>query len=210
MLPALLLLQPLRADDVESLHIVNANLDFKPGWTLQLHTRVRTFENMGSFNQFRGGPILMVQVRPRVVGLAGYYYINQNRRVVHQDFSLHRVWAGGQVRVLRHPNWTADARSLAERFVSGQFPDYFRFRNRIMVTRNGGGRRLLPFVSAEALRQQNIWYARYTAGVQYRLSPKVLTSIGYEYRASPTGPPSHILATMVQFERIRRVPPHID
>jgi hypothetical protein len=212
LLPAVALANPPLSDDAESLHIVNANLDFKPGWTLQLHSRVRTFENMGSFNQFRVGPILMVQVKPRVLGLAGYYFIDQNRRVVYQDFHVHRVWAGAQVRAVRQPKWTMDARSVTERFISSEFKDYFRFRNRLMVNGNGNGtgKKWLPFVSAEVLRQQTIWYGRFTAGVQYMPNPGLLTSIGYEYRPSPIGSPSHILATMIQFQRVKRIPPHID
>lgn len=199
-------------DDVESLHIVNANLDFRPGWTLQLHTRTRTFESMSSFNQFRAGPILMVQFKPRLLGLAGYYFIDQNRRVTYQDFHVHRIWLGAQVRAVSHSRWLLDARTVTERFVSREFTDYFRFRNRAMVSANGNGngRRWLPFTSAELLNQQRIWYGRYTAGVQYRPGPGVLTSIGYEFRPSPIGSPSHILATMIQFERLRRIPPHID
>lgn len=206
------LLAQTSAHDAESLHIVNANLDFRPGWTLQLHSRIRTFERISSFNQFRAGPILMVQMKPRLLALAGYYFIQQNRRVTYQDFHLHRVWLGAQARVLSSRNWTMDARSVTERFISGEFTDYFRFRNRLMLNGNGDGtgRRWRPFVSGEVLRQQTIWYGRYTAGFQYRPGPGVLTSIGYEFRPSPIGSPSHILATMIQFERLRRIPPHID
>jgi hypothetical protein len=205
-----LLAAQTREDDAESLHIVNLNLDFRPGWTLQLHTRVRTFENISSFNQFRAGPILMVQLRPRLVGLAGYYYINQNRRVTYQDFHVHRVWAGAQVRAWDTPRWAWDARSLTERFISSEFRDYYRFRNRLMVTGAAPGRAWQPYASAELLRQQSLWYGRYTAGVQFRPARGVLASLGYEFRPSPIGAPSHILATMIQFERPRRIPPHID
>lgn len=198
------------AHDAESLHIVNVNLDFRPGWTLQLHSRTRTFESMSSFNQFRAGPILMVQMKPRLLALAGYYFIHQNRRVTYQDFHLHRVWLGVQGRVLSRRDWTMDARSITERFISSEFTDYFRFRNRLMLNGNGNGRRWLPFISGEVLRQQSIWYGRYTAGLQYRPVPGVLTSFGYEFRPSPIGSPSHILATMIQFERLRRTPSHID
>ncbi|MCL4793005.1 MAG: DUF2490 domain-containing protein [Bryobacteraceae bacterium] len=212
LLPVLAFANPPLTDDAESLHIVNLNLDFKPGWTLQLHSRVRTFENMSSFNQFRAGPILMVQLKPKLLGLAGYYFIDQNRRVVYQDFHVHRVWMGAQVRAVSRPMWTMDARSITERFISSEFADYFRFRNRLMVNGNGNGngKKWLPFISAEVLRQQTIWYGRFTVGMQYRPRRGVLTSLGYEYRPSPIGSPSHILATMIQFERLRRIPPHID
>lgn len=196
--------------DVESLHIFNLNLDFKPGWTLQLHSRVRTFENIGSFNQFRMGPILQVQLRPRVIGLAGYYWMDQNQRVIHQDFHLHRIWTGAQFRALQRPRWSVDARTVTERFVSSQFKDYFRFRNRVMWNANGSGRKWLPFASAEILRQQEIWYGRYTVGTQYRAGRGLVTAFGYEYRASPLGGGSHILATLIQFEGFRRMPPTFE
>lgn len=198
--------------DVESLHTFNANFDLRPGWTLQLHTRLRTFENVSAFNQFRAGPILMVQLRPRLLTLAGYYHTSHHERVTHRDFRVHRIWVGAQARVLNRSRWTMDARTLTERFVSAEFTDHYRFRNRVMVSGRGegNGRRWLPFVSAEVLRQQNIWYGRYTAGVQYRPRPGIMTSFGYEFRPSPNGPPSHVLATMIQFDRVRFTPPHID
>lgn len=198
-----------RADDVESLHIINMNLDLRPGWTMQLHSRVRTFENISAFNQLRLGPILMTQVRPRVLALAGYYYIDQNRRVVYQDFHIHRAWTGAQVRAAQRRYWSVDARSLVERFISSEFTDYFRFRNRAFLNLHPR-RGLMPFASAEALRQQNIWYGRYTAGVQWRAGLRGLMSVSYEYRPSPIGAPSHILATMLQFDTNRLTPPHID
>ncbi len=196
--------------DVESLHILNANWDFKPGWTLQLHSRVRTFENISAFNQFRVGPILQVRLHPRVIGLAGYYWKVQNRRVIREDFDLHRIWTGAQIRAVQKPRWSVDTRTVIERFVSSEFADYYRFRNRVMWNASGNGRKWLPFASAELLRQQEIWYGRYTAGTQYRPGGGVVLAFGYEYRASPLGGGSHIIATLIQFEGIRRMPPTIE
>lgn len=195
-------------DDVESLHAFNANLDFRPGWTLQLHTRVRTFENAGSFNQFRVGPILLWQAAPRFMLLAGYYYTEQNRRVIHQPYSLHRVFTGGQYRVLNREAWSLDARSALERFISSGFHDYWRWRNRALVswkTRAG-----LPYLSGEALVQQGIWYGRYTAGMQWKVRPKVIVGAGYEYRQAAAGPGSHVIATFVQWSAYTHTPPHMD
>lgn len=190
------------ADDLESLHVVNCNFDLKPRWTLQLHTRARTFEHVGSYNQARVGPILMWQASPRFTALTGYYYISQNTRVTHNPYSIHRVWGGGQYRVLRSESWSVDARGLMERFASARLSDYWRWRNRVMFnkfTRIG-----MPYVSGEALLQQGIWYGRYTAGMQWQVQKRLLVGAGYEYRDAARGPGSHIIATLFQWTAHRR------
>jgi len=197
-----------RGDDVESLHAFNVNLEFKPGWTLQLHQRIRTFENISAFNQYRVGPILLWQAKPRLTLLGGYYYIDQHRRVVHQPYSLHRIFAGGQYRVLLRESWSLDARSAMERFISTGFQDYWRWRNRALVswkTRIGS-----PYVSGEALLQQGIWYGRYTGGMLWKVHPKIVLGAGYEYRQALVGPGSHIIATTFQWTPYRRTPPHVN
>ncbi|GEM_PF-1272889 len=206
---AALAVRPMAADDLESLHIFNVNLDLKPGLTVQLHTRVRMFENISAFNQFRGGPILLWQAKPRFNVISGYYYIDQNTRVQHDPYSMHRVFGGGQYRVLRGEKWAVDARGLMERFISGEFKDYWRWRNRAMfswTTRAGE-----PFVSVEGLVQQGICYPRYAAGMQWKVHPRMIVGAGYEYRATPNSTPgSHIIATFVQWTAYRHTPPHID
>lgn len=199
---------PVLADDVESLHAFNVNLDFKPGWTLQLHTRVRTFESLGSFNQARGGPIFIWQAKPRFSTLLGYYFINQNTRVSHQPYSLHRVWGGGQYRLVQREAWSIDARAVLERFASASFKDYFRTRTRAMLNRRTPIGML--YLSGEALAQQNNWYGRYSSGLQWRLNPRVIFGAGYEYRQAPVGSGSHILATFLQWNAYRHTPPHVD
>lgn len=198
----------VQADDVGSLHTFNVNLDFKPGWTLQVHTRVRTFENISARDQFRVGPILLWQAAPRFTVIGGYYYIDQQRREVRNPFSLHRIFSGGQYRVLRGDTWSVDARSAMERFISTGFRDYWRWRNRGMV--NWSTRIGLPYVSGEALVQQGIWYGRYTGGMQWKVHPRVTLGAGYEYRQSPVGPGSHIIATFFQWSAYTHTPPHVD
>ncbi len=199
---------PLLADDIESLHIANINFDLKPGWTLQLHTRARTFEDISAFNQFRVGPILMVQVKPRFTALGGYYYIEQNTRVTHHTYPLHRVWGGWQYRFLRGESWSVDGRSLVERHISPQSHDYGRWRNRAMLNfRSPIG---MPYISGEALLQQGVWYGRYAAGLQWQVEKRVLLGAGYEYRQALAGPGSHIITTFFQWTAHRHTPPHID
>lgn len=210
LLPAAIFLASLRAfaDDVESLHVVNFNFDLKPGWTLQLHTRARTFENIGSYNQTRVGPILMWQAAPRFTALAGYYYINQSTRVTHDPYSLHRVWGGGQYRILRSETWSVDARSLMERFLSSEINGYWRWRSRAMFNRST--RIGMPYASGEALMQQGVWYGRYTGGMQWQLNRRLIVGTGYEYRDAPRGAGAHIIATFFQWTAHRHTPPHID
>ncbi len=194
--------------DTQSLHALNVNFDFKPGWTLQVHTRLRTQENLGSFNQFRAGPILLWQAAPRLTVITGYYYIDQNRPLDQRPYSLHRIFSGGQYRVVRRENWSLDARSAMERFISTGFKDYWRWRNRALVswsTRIG-----LPYVSGEGLVQQGIWYGRYTAGLQWKLRHKITFGAGYEYRQAPVGPGAHVIATLLQWSAYTHTPPHVD
>ena len=195
-------------DDVESLHTFNVNFDFKPGWTLQVHTRTRTFENISAYNQFRAGPILLWQAKPRFTVIAGYYYMDQNVRVIHRPYPLQRVFGGGQYRVLRREKWSVDARSVMERFISPEFRDYWRWRNRAML--NWSTRVGLPYVSGEALVQRGIWYGRYTGGMQWKVSSKVTLGAGYEYRQAAVGPGSHVIATFFQWSAYSHTPPHVD
>ena len=198
----------VHADDFESLHITNINLDLNRRATLQVHTRLRTFENAGSYNQFRVGPILSVQVLPRTGVLFGYYLIDQNRREVHTRYRIHRIWSGVQVRAINRNRFWMDTRAVAERFVSTELVDYWRLRSRAMIWRP------TPlgtaYLSGEALRQQRIWYGRYTAGLQWRLHQRLTLASGYEYRQSPAGGGSHIIATTLQWQGVVQTPQHVD
>lgn len=197
-----------RASDLESLHIINANLDLKPGWTLQLHSRFRTFKEASAFQQFRIGPILLWQAKPRLTLLGGQYFLTQEPRSGGPSYRVNRSWGGTQVRLISRPSFWLDGRTLAERHISAAFHDYWRMRARAMITFKARG--VQPFTGAEVLRQQNAWYGRYTAGVQWRIVPKALVSLSYEYRDAVTGPGSHVIATMIQFDGIRFVPAHVD
>lgn len=198
------------ANDVESLHNFNVNFDFRPGWTLQMHARVRTFEDMSAYNQFRVGPILMWQVLKRVNLIGGYYFTNQNTRVIHRDTDLQRYWGGGQLRWIAKRQWTLDTRHLIERFNPEPevLPDYWRQRHRALATINTP--KVQPFFGVEALRQQNRWYGRYVSGIQFRPVKRMLMGFGYEYRDAIAGPGSHVITTTLQFDAYRHTPQHID
>lgn len=195
-------------DDFGLLHITNANIDINGKSTLQIHTRVRTYHESSQFFQFRVGPIYMHAFSPRVLGLAGYYFISQDDEKKVANTATHRIWTGSQFRVLEAKRWAIDTRHLAERFVVMGKDDYTRLRNRAMlIYRNG---RLQPFTSFEALVQNGDWYERHAAGVQIATKNKVSYSISYEYRASPASRGIHLIATTIQFKAFRPGPPHID
>jgi hypothetical protein len=196
-------------DDFGLLHITNANLELTARTTLQLHTRVRTYHDSRNFYQFRAGPILIHQFTPRIGGLAGYYNMHQDDPSDPANTRIHRYWAGPQFRLLDTRHWAVDTRHLAERFAVSGKDDYTRVRNRgMLIYRNGA---LQPFASFEALMQDGDWYERHAVGVQFRTKSQVTYGIGYEYRASPTGPGIHLIATSIQFRAWRNGDlPHID
>lgn len=195
-------------DDFGLLHITNGNIELNGKSTLQIHTRVRTYYESSRFFQFRAGPIYMHAFSPRVLGLAGYYFISQDSEEKPANTVTHRIWTGPQFRVVEEKRWAIDTRHLAERFVVMGKDDFTRLRNRAMlIYRNG---RLQPFTSFEALVQNGDWYERHAAGVQIAAQNQVSYSISYEYRASPTGRGIHLIATTIQFRAFRLGPPHID
>lgn len=197
----------LAEDDFGLLHITNANLELSGKSTLQVHTRVRTYNNSSNFYQFRAGPILIHQFKPRVVGLAGYYYMNQDGPA-KANKQIHRFWAGPQFRVIDSRKWALDTRHLTERFAVSRGQDYTRYRHRAMLIYKNGA--LQPFASFEALLQNGHWYERHALGIQVRTRNELNYGISYEYRASPTGPGIHLIATTIQFRAWRHRPPHVD
>lgn len=195
-------------DDFGLLHITNANLEINGKSTLQIHTRVRTYHESSQFYQFRTGPIYMHAFSPRVLGLAGYYFISQDDESKAANSTTHRLWAGPQFRVLQAKRWAIDTRHLAERFAVMKKEDYTRIRNRAMLIYRSD--RIQPFASFEALVQNGDWYERHAAGVQIATKSQVSYSISYEYRASPAGRGIHLIATAIQFRAFRAGPPHVD
>ncbi|MBI5085733.1 MAG: DUF2490 domain-containing protein [Acidobacteria bacterium] len=207
-LAALLAASRLHAEDVESLHSLNVNLDFKRGWTLQLHGRVRTFENISTHKESRVGPILLWQARPRLTVLAGYYYTNQHARVTHTSSEVQRLWSGVQYRVARGEKWSVDTRGLVERFLPAGHPEYWRWRNRALLNRSTRIGEF--FASGEGLVQQGIWFGQYTSGLRWRVAPRVTLGMGYEYRQTAAGLSSHLIGTYFQWSAYHHVPPHTN
>jgi hypothetical protein len=205
LLVAILLALPhagLRAGDVESLHAFDFNFEIKPRWTVRLHTRARTFENIGAFNQFRVGPVVEWEAAPRLTALAGYYFIEQNTRVVHEPYEAHRMWSGAVFHLLKTMRWTLDARTVIERAASGRFEDYTRFRSGAKFARATAFGE--AYASGEAQLQQGIWYGRYTGGLEWRLGGPASLGVGYEYRDAARGPGSHVVGTYFEWDAYRQ------
>ena len=188
----------LQAADLESLHAFNVNWDLKPGWTLQLHTRGRTFENLGEYNQFRAGPILIWHASRRFTSLSGYYLTDQNARVAPQRFRVHRPWWAGQYRLVSGEKWALDGRAGVERMLSARFDDYWRGRGRLIVSR------ATPIgqatATSEGIRERGVWYGRLTAGLQWKIQKNMTFGAGYEYRDAARGQGSHVIATTLNWD----------
>jgi hypothetical protein len=199
-LPAVSLL----AADLESLHAFNVSFGLSLGWTLQLHARARTFENVGEYNQLRAGPILIWQASRRFTSLSGYYLTDQNTRLSHQRFRVHRPWWAGQYRLVSGEKWALDGRAAVERMLSARFDDYWRGHARIIVSR------ATPIghatATSEGLRERGVWYGRLTAGLQWKLQKNVTFGTGYEYRDAARGRGSHVIATTLNWDA-RPAPP---
>jgi hypothetical protein len=192
----------LRAEDAESLHTFNFNFEIQPRWTLQLHSRLRTFQNIGAFNQFRLGPVLEIEAAPRLTALAGYYHIRQNTRDTHEVYPAQRLLAGQEFRAIEAAGFTLDARSLVERHVPSRFEDYWRFRNRAWLARKTSFGEV--YTGGEALRAQDAWFGRFLAGVEWRLREGLDFAVGYEYRDAASGPGSHVVGTYFEWDAWRR------
>lgn len=199
-LTVFLCLPPLGASDVESLHTFNFNFGLNLDWSLQLHTRVRTFENVSAFNQFRAGPILTWNAAPRLKILSGYFFAEQNTRAVYEVYEVHRPWAGGEYLFFSGGGWDVEGRALLERFISSNFEDYWRWRARAKVNRPTPIGK--AYASAEVLRH-DIPIGRYTAGFRWKLDPQVTLGAGYEYRDAERGPGSHLISTILEWEVLR-------
>ncbi len=185
------------AGDVESLHIGNMAIELKRGWTLQLHSRLRTNHNISDLYQVRGGAIMQLQALPRLAGIAGYYYIEQEDSAGHL-FGVQRGFGGAQMRVWENQKAAVDARVLGERFFAGPGDDYTRGRWRLGASSKR--RSAAPFVSGEALRAQGVWTGRFAGGLQWTRRDGSQLATGYEHRQHPAGAASHVLFTVVQWQ----------
>ena len=104
---------PGRAQDQDlgSLHQFNFLSQRGERFRIMLHTRTRFFNNIGEFSQFRAGPILYWDWKPKLQVQAGYYVGTQRSDDTFR--TLQRPFAGTQIRVWSGHGLVSDWRTLA-------------------------------------------------------------------------------------------------
>ena len=194
---ALLLPLACGAQDWGSLHIVNANLPLGEKLLLQFHSRVRTNDNFGDYFQSRGGAIASYRVRPKMSLIGGYYFADEEARSgTRSDF--HRFFGGASF-VLPSPSKVRlEARSMLERFVGTSRGDYFRVRERMVMSFGTG--KVRPYLQLEGLVQQGIVTGRFGAGAQFLMSAGRDVSVGFEHRQLASGGYINLITTNFQFQ----------
>jgi hypothetical protein len=169
------------------------------------HLRVRTKPEGGGLFQIRTGPIFEIDLSDRVTLMAGSYFTRE------QDddrwATTHRPFAGGEV-MLWDRGFEVDWRSLLERFVVTQEPDYFRFRNRFRVSPPG---RTAPYAGVEIFVDgEGLRTVRYSAGVRRNFTDTFIVDFGYFFedrRPMPSGE-RHMFSTSFHWRnKIRRIDP---
>jgi hypothetical protein len=190
---------PGRAQDQDlgSLHQFNFLSQRGEKFRIMLHTRTRFFNNITEFSQFRAGPILYWDWKPKLQVLAGYYVGTQRSNATF--VTIQRPWAGMQIRVWSGERIGLDWRTLVERHIFSGPGDFTRVRTRAMANfqpRAGWQ----PYASAEALALKGHVIGRYTTGVNYANARGDLYGFGYEFRQDVGKPGTHIIATLVQFK----------
>mgnify|MGYP001099221433 CR=1 FL=1 len=188
---------PMFGAELWSWHAFDFTLVKNARWDWTLHTRVRSRE--GALQQGRSGAIGKFQLRPRLSLIAGYYYGREDIQEEWSDF--HRPFAGVEIPLVVRGAATLAVRSLAERFLVGERPDFSRFRQRLRLVTD---RRLGLLASTEwFFDRQGYLSARYSAGVRWRIFRGGALEVGYLYdaRAARAGGPRHGIVTHLLLER---------
>ncbi len=182
--------------DWGSLHIVNGILPLSNKLTVQLHSRLRTNQDLREFFQARGGLIANYQVRPRLILISGYYFLGE-QNAPEKFNNFHRVFGGGQVLLPVSKDFTLESRTLMERFIGTPRDSYMRNRQRFWLT--FGNRTVRPFVHAEALLQRGVPTGRFGSGIQITSRAGHNVLVGYEMRQLQNGGHIQLIATSFQF-----------
>jgi hypothetical protein len=183
--------------NVASLHQFNLLTQTMGKTRLMWHNRVRFFDGISDFYQFRTGPIVYYDWNERLQLLAGYYLLEQRSNGAFQ--TIQRPWAGAQFRIWKRDRASVDWRNLLERHAYSGPGDFTRFRSRAAVNLQpkAGWQ---PYASAEGLALQGHVVGRYAAGVNYATRQGHVIGFGYEFRQTVGGPGSHFIATLMQFQ----------
>jgi hypothetical protein len=203
-LSACLLVSELASAETQTQHAFDTSVAHRE-FELLWHLRIRTKPEGRGLFQMRTGPILEIDLNDRVTLIAGSYFVRQQDE--NQWTTINRPFAGGEItlwpRVVE-----VDWRSLLERFVVTNEPDYFRFRNRFRISPVG---RTAPyfgvevFVDADGLRS-----TRYSAGLRRTLADDFIVDFGYffEDRRPMRSGERHMFSTTFHWRnKIRRIDP---
>ena len=199
-----LLLASAATAEIQTQHAFDTSFRMKQ-FEILWHFRVRTQPEGGGLFQVRTGPILEVDLNDRVTVLAGSYFTRE--REERHWTTITRPFAGGEVMVWGRAV-EVDWRSVLERFIVADEPDYFRFRNRFRVSMRGdraayGGVEI--FVDADGVRS-----TRYSAGLRRTFRGDFIIDIGYFFedrRPNPLGE-RHMFSTSFHWRnKTRRIDP---
>jgi uncharacterized protein DUF2490 len=183
--------------DVASLHQFNFFVATKGNLRVMLHNRVRFYNDISDFLQYRTGPIVSYDWKPQVQLMSGYYLIQQ--RSNEAFITIQRPWIGASINTYRSQRLRVDWRTLLERHIYIGPGDFTRFRTRV-ITNFQPKSRWQPYTSAEGLALKGNVIGRYAAGMNYATDRGHLFGIGYEFRQDIGKPGSHFLTTLVQFQ----------
>jgi Protein of unknown function (DUF2490) len=183
--------------DVASLHQFNVFVATKGNLRVMLHNRVRFYNDISDFLQYRTGPIVSYDWKPQVQLMSGYYLIQQ--RSNETFITIQRPWIGASINTYRSKRLRVDWRTLLERHIYIGPGDFMRFRTRA-ITNFQPKSRWQPYASAEALALKGTVIGRYAAGMNYATDRGHSFGIGYEFRQDIGKPGSHFLMTLIQFQ----------
>ena len=183
--------------DVASLHQFNFFVATKGNLRVMLHNRVRFYNDISDFLQYRTGPIVSYDWKPQVQLMSGYYLIQQ--RSNDTFITIQRPWFGASVKTYGSDKLRVDWRTLLERHIYIGPGDFTRSRTRA-ITNFQPKSRWQPYASAEALALKGHVIGRYAAGLNYATERGHLFGFGYEFRQDIDKPGSHFLTTLIQLQ----------
>jgi hypothetical protein len=177
---------------------------FEPLW----HLRLRTKPEGGGLFQIRTGPIFAFDLNDRVTLMAGAYFTREQNE--DRWTTINRPFAGGEVMI-----WgrfiEADWRSLIERFVVSNEPDYFRFRSRFRISPRQPRRSAAPYAGVEVFADvKGLQSTRYSAGLRRTFFETVHIDLGYFFEDRGPNPlgERHAFITSIHWRnKTRRIDP---
>ena len=166
-----------------------------------LHSRIRTRSGFGTLYQVRGGPVVEHDFRSNGTLLGGYYV--QPEKNGAGEWRNGQRFFGGAALAAPLGETSPESRTLSERFLRSEAPDFNRYRRRL---RGSGASEVRPWASAELpTDHRGFRSARLSAGVRRRLSKSASLDTGYVYesRVERVGAACHAVVTSFHF----RTPP---